>query len=387
MSNSLVALGVQTPQINSIAQFDQSQGNAINAKSQQMAQARQGLEWVGSMALGAMGGKMDGQADPEKWGQGLKMLAGQGVDASVIEALQSRPDLAPVIARASLDTMQQLSIARDERDYELALKRFDLSVSEAAEARAARTAQANAPAELGLTPQYGVDAQGNPVLIQIGKDGKGIQTAMPEGVSLSKEPIRLDAGTHFVLLDPITRQSVGTIPKENYQQAYDSASGGTAGKRDTEARLDAPSAIATAQRTLSQIQALKEDPGLPWAVGGMGWTPNVAGNPQAGTISRIEQLQGAAFLEAFESLKGGGHITEIEGTKATNAMARLQRSQSPEEFKQALTELEEIVTLGMERAQRQVRSGGGAQSSPAAGGGSGAAAPSGGIDDLLDKYR
>jgi len=185
MSNSLVALGVQTPQINSIAQFDQSQGNAINAKSAQMAQARQGLEWVGSMALGAMGGKMDGQADPEKWGQGLKMLAGQGVDASVIEALQSRPDLAPVIARASLDTMQQLSIARDERDYELALRKFDLSVSEAAEARAARTAQANAPeygfmnvnGELVRTDKRGgsVDSMG-----QFGAQEAGARPLTPE---------------------------------------------------------------------------------------------------------------------------------------------------------------------------------------------------------------
>lgn len=68
-------------------------------------------------------------------------------------------------------------------------------------------------AQFGLNPQYGVDAQGNPVLMQLGSDGRAVQTQMPDGVSLSKEPIRLDAGTHFVLLDPITRQTVGTIPK------------------------------------------------------------------------------------------------------------------------------------------------------------------------------
>lgn len=146
--NSLVALGVNNPEINTLAAFDQSQANALNAKSTQMAQARQGLEWVGSMALGAMGGKMDGHADPKLWSEGLDMLAGQGVDKSVIESLRSRPDLASTIARASLDTMQQISVANNERDYELALKQFDLQVQNAAEARADRAAAQERPVEI-----------------------------------------------------------------------------------------------------------------------------------------------------------------------------------------------------------------------------------------------
>lgn len=180
---------------------------------------------------------------------------------------------------------------------------------------------------LGTTIYTGRDANGNIVPMQVGQGGF-VPSTLPEGVSF----------------DP------GAM---NAERAY----GTQIGKGQGDAVVAAPEAIATAQRTLSQIQNLKGDPGLWWSTGNMGWTPNLPGNPQAGTISRIEQLQGAAFLEAFESLKGGGQITEVEGTKATNAIARLQRSQSYQDFTQALTELEEVVQIGLERAKRQGQGG------------------------------
>lgn len=72
----------------------------------------------------------------------------------------------------------------------------------------------------------------------------------------------------------------------------------------------------------------------------------------------LGQLQGSAFLQAFESLKGGGQITEIEGKKATDAIARLDRAQSDKEFLVALEELRAI----MERGLNRLGGGGGASS-------------------------
>jgi hypothetical protein len=57
-----------------------------------------------------------------------------------------------------------------------------------------------------------------------------------------------------------------------------------------------------------------------------------------------DQLQGAAFLQAFESLKGGGSITKIEGDKATAAIARLDTAQSDGEYLTALEELKGVIT-------------------------------------------
>jgi len=82
----------------------------------------------------------------------------------------------------------------------------------------------------------------------------------------------------------------------------------------------------------------------------------------------VDQIGGAAFLQAFESLKGGGQITEVEGKKATDAMARLNRAQSDGEFKTALTDLRKVMSDGLSRlssGSEQVNS----------------------VDSLLDKYK
>jgi hypothetical protein len=63
----------------------------------------------------------------------------------------------------------------------------------------------------------------------------------------------------------------------------------------------------------------------------------------------VDQLGGAAFLQAFESLKGGGQITEMEGKKATDAIARLNRSQSDKEFETALKDLRQVMSDGLSR--------------------------------------
>jgi len=64
-----------------------------------------------------------------------------------------------------------------------------------------------------------------------------------------------------------------------------------------------------------------------------------------------DQVMGAAFSEAFETLKGGGAITEKEGTKATAARNRMSLAQSEDEFIRAALEYRDIVAKGVERAQ------------------------------------
>lgn len=65
----------------------------------------------------------------------------------------------------------------------------------------------------------------------------------------------------------------------------------------------------------------------------------------------IDQLKGQAFLTAFEQLKGGGQITEVEGRKATEAIIRLQQYQSEEDFAKALKDLRDVVNSGLQRAR------------------------------------
>jgi hypothetical protein len=217
------------------------------------------------------------------------------------------------------------------------------------EVRDAPTAPGASPTDLGLNPQYGVDANGNPVLLQLGKNGRAVQTAMPDGVSLSKEPIKLDAGTHFVLLDPITRQPVGTVQKDIVGEE----AAKVAGKAQGEASVDLEPSLQKANDTLSLIEQLRNHPGRTAATGKDYLRGSIPGT-QAFDFAKInDQAQGRAFLEAFTSLKGGGQITEVEGKKATDAIARLDRAQTEEGYLAALDDLETIVLAGMERSRRK----------------------------------
>jgi len=83
-----------------------------------------------------------------------------------------------------------------------------------------------------------------------------------------------------------------------------------------------------------------------------------------------KQLQGKAFLAAFESLKGGGAISEAEGNKAQSAIARLEQAQSTDEYKAALEDFADILKRGRAKAAKlkaqagQDAAGGGVKAPP-----------------------
>jgi len=59
-----------------------------------------------------------------------------------------------------------------------------------------------------------------------------------------------------------------------------------------------------------------------------------------GLIGVINQIQGQEFLNAFNDLRGGGQITQIEGERALDARSRLNvRQVTPEAYRQAVEEL------------------------------------------------
>ena len=69
----------------------------------------------------------------------------------------------------------------------------------------------------------------------------------------------------------------------------------------------------------------------------------VAGTLEADFVSAFDQVKGATFLQAFETLRGGGQITEKEGAAASDAYNRMQLSQSEKEFKKAAQEFNDNV--------------------------------------------
>ena len=176
------------------------------------------------------------------------------------------------------------------------------------------------------------------------------------------------------------------------------AAGTTTGKTQAAAAIALPNAIATSESLLGKIDAMigtpavkdksgkvinagtAPHPGFTGAVG-MGRLQTlgipgveqlIPGTPAADFKARFDEIMGGAFLEAFETLKGGGAITETEGKKATAAKTRMSLAQSEKEFLTAANEYKAIVKTGIERARKKAGE-----------------APSGGvdIDALLKKYE
>ncbi len=155
-------------------------------------------------------------------------------------------------------------------------------------------------------------------------------------------------------------QSKGLIER---QKNYMGTQGTEQAKIDVQNIQSLPKSNADAQQILNLIQGLRDDKTGMQAVvgapnpfyGSFGRLGNIPGTPAANFKAKLDQLGGSQFLQAFETLKGGGQITEIEGVKATNAIARMQTAQSEEAFLQALDEFETIVKAAAERAAIQAQ--------------------------------
>ena len=103
-----------------------------------------------------------------------------------------------------------------------------------------------------------------------------------------------------------------------------------------------------------KIEGRKPQAGFEFAVGaGLPSWAVMGGSDTAGFLARLEQIKSRTFLQAFESLKGAGQITEKEGEKATSALNRMNTAQSEVEFIKAAREFEENLRTGMDLAKKK----------------------------------
>jgi hypothetical protein len=147
--------------------------------------------------------------------------------------------------------------------------------------------------------------------------------------------------------------------------------GQTLGKNKAVAEQALPGAIQTAEEGIRLIdemvgkpeikdasgkviqKATKPHPGFSSYVGatlvpGMRF---MEGSDAASYEVRQKQIEGKAFLEAFNALKGGGSITEKEGEKATAAIMRMNKASNEKEYVAAARELQGILRTGMDRSR------------------------------------
>jgi len=164
------------------------------------------------------------------------------------------------------------------------------------------------------------------------------------------------------LINPATgKQIMGAQYDPSLQGEISGAKSGAGeiGKETAAAQVKLPQVVATANDLSRHIDELigssngdiKPHPGMYSYLNTGGVAGYIPKTDAADFKSRLEQLTGGTFLQAYNTLRGGGQITEVEGAKATAALNRAKAAQSEEAFKSALRDFQSIVQKGAERAQ------------------------------------
>lgn len=203
--------------------------------------------------------------------------------------------------------------------------------------------------------------------VQFGSNGQKLVEPIGSGLTPSRGVGEVDTGTGTEIIDKATGLPVRTVKKDVFGAASEKAQGEAQGN----AVVALPTIEATADRALKTIGQIRTHPGKQYGVGAVGVMPGVPGTWQKGFVTLVDQAKGQTFLEAFNSLRGGGAITEAEGRKATEAFARLDRAQRAEDFDAALSDLEAVIKEGVRVARSKATARGSAPETqpPPTGGG------------------
>ena len=275
--------------------------------------------------------------------QGGQPQSGSGMSIQALAEVAGSPYATPGQKAVAAALLQQQMDAADPAK-KLALEKAQLEID-----KLKNPAAAGSP-EYGLNPIVTQDEQGKYHLFQIPKDGgKPKEVELPYGWTPQQQ--YLDTGTGFVAapkqgtaanLEPV-------VTKDVAGKAAETAVGEAAGA----AQVALPGAAQAAADVAAQVESLKNDEYLPNMLGPVdSLLPNVS-EDAARVQGKMNQIQGGAFLQARQLLKGGGAITDYEGQKAEAAFARLAAAQNPEDYKAALDEFNYFVQQGLKKLEAQ----------------------------------
>jgi hypothetical protein len=206
--------------------------------------------------------------------------------------------------------------------------------------------QGGTDSDWGLQPISIQDEQGNVKLLQLSKDGTTRELPMPEGYKPTPNVQKVDVGTGTALVD-----KNGTIIRVIEKDISGAKAAELAGKYTQEQINAAPQNYENSKNQLGVVNKLLDHPAFNNLFGAVeGRLPSMR-QKTLDAESILSQIRGTAFLAAFQSLKGGGQISNVEGIKAEQAIARLQTTQSEKAAREALNELASILRSGMAKAQ------------------------------------
>ena len=129
---------------------------------------------------------------------------------------------------------------------------------------------------------------------------------------------------------------------ENLYKQLDKAEGDIKSVRDTQTQIDLVDSLLDAD--LSQVSGVKNFMNSIFEPFGLA-------KKYTNIESMLKQLDGLNFVEAYQALKGGGPITDIEGAAATAAKSRVKNSigGSEEDIRAALQETKRVFNQAIRR--------------------------------------
>jgi flagellar protein FlgJ len=196
----------------------------------------------------------------------------------------------------------------------------------------------------GFTPTPGVKTIDTPQGVYV----IGSKSGTPIGNSLSEPPATVSSGPQATASSP---QIPGYYPKDVQGTARQKELGASQGK----VAASLPSDLQNADNFVKDIDQLIVNPGINQVFGPLDqFRPSwLMGSQGRDALARLKQVSGRSFLQAYSTLRGGGAITEVEGAKAQDAQARLDRAQDETTAIQALKDLRDVVVTGTQRLKER----------------------------------
>jgi hypothetical protein len=261
--------------------------------------------------------KMQQQQATEQQNQTLKYFHDNG-----------RPDLVEAVQNgySIKDAMNEFRKSQQDGQTPAAMQTFDAMTAGLTQEQIEQARLIN----LGLQPRAATDQ-----IVDVG----GVPHIMDRGTG-QLMPVTMGG-------QDVTAESVaGNQSKIDSQKAL--------GKASTQKIIDAESSIQTSQSLLNTLDAMlgKDREAVSSRTGGFQGRLPVLTEKSALGQSYIDQVAGKTFMQAYQGLKGGGQITEGEGRKAQDAIARLgTQTMSDSDYMNAIRELREIASASLYRAQ------------------------------------
>jgi hypothetical protein len=209
-------------------------------------------------------------------------------------------------------------------------------------------------AQEDLTSTYLTNLGKPQSIITSGPQGPGAPQARPQGPGTPQAQPQEGPDPRLGTDQSPQRTGIPTPPPKPDGQSLEEWSK-LQGPLMSKAQEAVQKAVPDFNDAIATIQLARRHPGNEYGVGtGASIAQQLPWTDAAGFGKIMQQIQGKNFLAGYQTLKGGGSITEVEGKKTEQAQARVATDQKRGDWEAAMNDLETQLRRDLELAQRKV---------------------------------